>query len=199
MQSKILNQYRLSSTFSVRTRCLNCWMPSYLTTLVSCSFYTSHGISFQVSCTYVPLLSWSCGAFNWSAPRQHFGFSFDTFTHFNSLAVFTFINIFNIFTRFFWFHKFHTGWNEPSSQKVLEKNSPQPPPSLICAGYKFVEPLNFDLGRILADNGPRVPMVFLLHERYFKKLDMFWWPFSVWPYLCKFVFNVCLSAFGEVA
>ena len=32
------------------------------------------------------------------------------------------------------------------------------------AGYKFVEPLNFDLGRILADNGPRVPMVFLLHE-----------------------------------
>ena len=32
-------------------------------------------------------------------------------------------------------------------------------------GYKFVEPLSFDLGRILADNGPRVPMVFLLHPR----------------------------------
>ena len=31
-------------------------------------------------------------------------------------------------------------------------------------GYKFVEPLSFDLGRILADNGPRVPMVFLLHS-----------------------------------
>jgi dynein heavy chain len=30
-------------------------------------------------------------------------------------------------------------------------------------GFKFVEPLSFDLGRILADNGPRVPMVFLLH------------------------------------
>ena len=29
-------------------------------------------------------------------------------------------------------------------------------------GYKFVEPLTFDLGRILADTGPRVPMIFLL-------------------------------------
>ena len=29
-------------------------------------------------------------------------------------------------------------------------------------GFKFVEPLSFDLGRILADTGPRVPMIFLL-------------------------------------
>ena len=29
-------------------------------------------------------------------------------------------------------------------------------------GYKFVEPLTFDLGRILADSGPRVPVLLLL-------------------------------------
>ena len=32
-------------------------------------------------------------------------------------------------------------------------------------GYKFIEPLSFDLGRILADTGPKVPMIFLLDPR----------------------------------
>lgn len=31
-------------------------------------------------------------------------------------------------------------------------------------GFKFVEPLSFDLGRILADTGPRVPMIFLMNS-----------------------------------
>ena len=29
-------------------------------------------------------------------------------------------------------------------------------------GFKFIEPLTFDLGRILADTGPKLPLIFLL-------------------------------------